>query len=119
MQNDDVRYELRPWPKGSNKEYYERAPKVVLAVVKAAVELYGREVSLYEIARESARPPHDPTKQAVSARGYTPFDFPDRLRRWLRRLVKQGRLLELGDRRKYFYLPIDEPILREPQDREP
>jgi len=88
------------------KEYYARAPEVVLKAVEDAVEEYGRAVSLREVDRigyESL----PLTEHVFSPAGYTPFDFPDRLRKWLRRLVKQGKLLELGDHRKYFYLPTE------------
>lgn len=104
---DDVRYRLTlRKPKGSYGEYYARAPEVVMRVVESAVKQYGREVSLREIQQESYFC-LGPDERVYSPYGYTPFDFPDRLRRWLRRLVRQGRLLELRDRRKYFYLPTD------------
>jgi hypothetical protein len=85
------------------KAYYAIAPVVVLKVVESAVERHGRQVSLQEIRDEACQVPY--SERLHSPKGYEPFDFPDRLRAWLRRLVKRGMLLELGDYRKFYYLP--------------
>lgn len=92
------------------KEYYKNAPEAVLTAVEIACEELGREASLREIQKTAKD--RGIGRLAVTPYGYTPFDFTDRLRRWLRRLVKKGRVLEVGDRRKYFYLPAEGPLAK-------
>jgi hypothetical protein len=92
------------------EEYYRRAPEVVLKAVEQATEKYSREVSLSEVEHEGLYHLTD-SESVQTPYGHSPFSFPDRLRRWLRRLVRQGRLLEEWDRnrQRYVYLPTHVP----------
>lgn len=92
------------------KEYYKNAPEAVLKAVEAACEKLGREASLLEIQKVAKE--LDMYKLAVTPYDYSVFDFTDRLRRWLRQLVKKGRVLELGDRSRYYYIPAEGPLAK-------
>jgi len=89
------------------KEYYKLAPIVVEEALQAACQYFGREVTISEIVAIACK--DGQAEECISPCGWSVFDFSDRVRRWLRQLVRKGKALELGDRRKYFYLPIDEP----------
>jgi len=91
------------------KEYYRLAPIVVEEALKSACQYFGREVTVAEIIAVACK--DGQAEECISPGNWSVFDFSDRVRRWLRQLIKKGKALELGDRRKYFYLPIDEPTL--------
>jgi len=104
-----------------NKEYLDRAENsVLLALRMAYFENDSEPVTSLQVRRIGEDFPDLPTSELedlrgtgapmVSQGGWTPFDFTDRTTRWLKRLVKKGKVIAKPvGKRKVVYEPV-EPI---------